>query len=70
MLAAPPIVIQKQMMKEFLAELSIKIGQEIKSVYTLTGKRIRTVISIPMYAKALVCSTEKAFRGLKNLLRV
>ena len=58
------------MMKEFLAELSLKVGHEIQSVYTITGKRIRTVISIPMYAKVLVCSTEKAFRGLKNLLRV
>jgi hypothetical protein len=70
MLAAPAIVLQKQMMKEFLAELSMKVGQEIQAVYTLTGKRIRTVISIPMYAKVLVCSTDKAFKGLKNLVRV
>ena len=70
MLAAPAIVLQKQMMKEFLAELSMKVGQEIKAVYTITGKRIRTVISIPMYTKALVCCTDKAFEGLKNLVRV
>jgi len=57
-------------MKEFLAELTLKVGHEINSVYTLTGKRIRTVISIPMTTKVLVCSTEKVFRGIKNLARL
>ena len=70
MLAAPAIVLQKQMMKEFLAELSLKVGQEILSLYTVTGKRIRTVISIPMYSKVLICSTEKSLKGLKNLDKV
>jgi hypothetical protein len=60
MLAVPAIVLQKQMMKEFLVELSLKVGQEILSVYTVTGKRIRTVISIPMYSKVLICSTDKS----------
>ena len=70
MLAAPAIVLQKQMMKEFLAELSLKVGHEILSIYTATGKRIRTVISIPMYSKVLICSTEKSLKGLKNLDKV
>lgn len=44
MVSAPAIIIQKQIMKEFLQDLSNKIGKEIKAIYTLTGKRIKTLI--------------------------
>jgi hypothetical protein len=58
------------MMKEFLADLSLKVGQDILLVYTVTGKRRRTVISILMYSKVLICFTDKSFKGLKNMEKI
>lgn len=67
MVAAPAIIIQKQILKEFLQDLSIKMQCEIKALYSLTGKRIRTLIQVPMYSKVLIASPEKSFKGIKGI---
>lgn len=43
---------------------------EIKAIFTVTGKRIKTLIQVPMYAKILLISTEKVFKGLKGLEKI
>ena len=43
------------------------MGLEIKALYNLDGKRIKTLIQIPMYAKVVIVSTDKAFKGLKGV---
>lgn len=70
MLACPAIIIQKQIFKAFLSDLTTKLGKEIKALFTLNGKRIRTVIQVPMYCQVLVASTEKEFVGIKGLDRL
>lgn len=70
MVAAPAIIIQKQILKQFLQDLSNKMSLEIKAIFTVTGKRIKTLIQVPMYAKILLISTEKVFKGLKGLEKI
>jgi hypothetical protein len=43
---------------------------EIKAIFTVTGKRIKTLIQVPMYAKILLISTDKVFKGLKGLEQI
>lgn len=69
-MATPAIIIQKQILKEFLQDLSAKMSMEIKAIFTVTGKRIKTLIQIPMYAKTLLVSTEKVFKGLKGIEQI
>lgn len=70
MVAAPAIIIQKQILKQFLQDLSNKMSLEIKAIFTVTGKRIKTLIQVPMYAKILLISTDKVFKGLKGLEKI
>lgn len=44
MVAAPALIIQKQQVKEFLQDLSVRMGVEIKALFNLDGKRIKTLI--------------------------
>ena len=70
MVAAPAIITQKQCLKEFLQDLGAKMKQDIRAIYTITGKRIKTLIQIPMYAKTLIASTDKHFRGLAGIDKI
>lgn len=69
-MGTPAIIIQKQILKEFLQDLSIKMSLDLKAIFTLTGKRIKTLIQIPMYAKTLIVSTDKVFKGLKGIEQI
>lgn len=57
-------------MKEFLSDLSQKAGFEIKAIFTLKGKRIKTLIQIPMYAKVIITSNDKEFKGLGGINKI
>jgi len=48
-------------LKEFLNDVSQKLGKDIKALFTLTGKRIKTLIQIPMYSKVIIVSENKVF---------
>ena len=46
------------------------MGKDLKALYTLDGKRIKTLISVPMYTKVLIVSKEKAFKGLIGIDKI
>ena len=46
------------------------MGKDLKALFTLDGKRIKTLISVPMYTKVLIVSTEKVFKGLVGIDKI
>lgn len=43
------------------------MGVDIKALYNLEGKRIKTLIQVPMYSKIIIASTDKQFKGIKGV---
>eukprot|EP00347_Sterkiella_histriomuscorum_P008803 403343691 len=67
---APPYIIQKQNLQELLQEIGDKFDKDQKTLYTIFGQRITSLVQIPPNCKVLICSPSKNFKGLQGLKNV
>jgi hypothetical protein len=44
--------------------------KEIKAIFNLNGKRIKSLVSVPMYTKVLIVSTDKEFKGIRGISKL
>jgi|LauGreDrversion4_2_1035121.scaffolds.fasta_scaffold682859_2 hypothetical protein len=44
--------------------------KDIKAIFNLNGKRIKSLVSVPMYTKVLIASTEKEFIGIRGISKL